>query len=250
MSALTNLFTSIANSIRAKDGTASAINAEDFPDRISDITTLDEAPDCEAIADSILGVSSPHTELQYITFTGTQYLNTLCRLWDNVHSNYDWTIEIKFSLSTLYNYNHFFSVNDLDTDNETWADSTGKYYIRIGGISKTQVGTFATSTEYVLKHVKTTDLKTYVNNTLTNTSNKPSSYSTYDLRFGHRDTSWFKGNLYYLKLYSNNVLIRDLIPVQKNDNNLVCFYDNVTDNYFVNSGTGDFVAGPEVGEEE
>lgn len=46
--------------------------------------------------------------------------------------------------------------------------------------------------------------------------------------------------LYYCKLYYNNELIRDLIPVL-DENNVPCLYDKVTDSFFYNKGSGTFL---------
>ncbi len=52
----------------------------------------------------------------------------------------------------------------------------------------------------------------------------------------------------YLKIYdSNNVLVRNLIPAKRNSDNEVGMYDTVTNTFFTNAGTGEFIAGPEVG---
>ena len=52
---------------------------------------------------------------------------------------------------------------------------------------------------------------------------------------------------YSLKLWNNNILIRDIIPVL-DQNGIVCIYDKIEDKYYYNKGTGNFIAGPIVGE--
>ena len=49
--------------------------------------------------------------------------------------------------------------------------------------------------------------------------------------------------VYYFKIYNNNVLVRDFIPVI--DSNAVpCMYDKVESKFYYNAGTGDFISGP------
>ena len=48
--------------------------------------------------------------------------------------------------------------------------------------------------------------------------------------------------LYSCKIYSAGTLVRDFIPVE-DDDSVPCLYDNVTQAYFYNQGTGEFVAG-------
>lgn len=52
------------------------------------------------------------------------------------------------------------------------------------------------------------------------------------------------GKYYGVKIYNNEELIHDLIPVQRISDNEVCFYDTITGEYFVNSGTEDWIPGP------
>ena len=52
-----------------------------------------------------------------------------------------------------------------------------------------------------------------------------------------------KGKISYCKLYDNNILVRDLIPVRIGA--VGYFYDRVSGQLFGNSGTGAFVIGPD-----
>lgn len=57
----------------------------------------------------------------------------------------------------------------------------------------------------------------------------------------------FQGKIYYFQIYDNDVLVRDMIPVV-DSNGVACMYDKVTNEFFYNQGTGDFIAGPVVSE--
>lgn len=50
--------------------------------------------------------------------------------------------------------------------------------------------------------------------------------------------------LYYFKIYSNNVLVRDFIPVRKG--NIGYLYDKISGKLFGNKGTGSFILGPDI----
>ena len=45
--------------------------------------------------------------------------------------------------------------------------------------------------------------------------------------------------LYYCKIYENDVLVRDFIPVL-DQNNVACLYDRVSKTFYYNAGTGTF----------
>ena len=56
--------------------------------------------------------------------------------------------------------------------------------------------------------------------------------------------SYFSSSkIYYFKIYINNILVRDFIPVLTPDGT-PCMYDKVAEQFFCNQGTGQFVAGP------
>ena len=50
------------------------------------------------------------------------------------------------------------------------------------------------------------------------------------------------GNIYPMKIYENDVLVKDLRPCL-DGNNVACMYDMVTKKYFYNKGTGNLIAG-------
>jgi hypothetical protein len=57
----------------------------------------------------------------------------------------------------------------------------------------------------------------------------------------------FIGRVYSCQIYVDAVLVRDLIPVIDSDG-IPCMYDKVEHKFYYNAGTGDFIAGPTVGE--
>ena len=48
--------------------------------------------------------------------------------------------------------------------------------------------------------------------------------------------------IYATKVYKDDVLVRDFIPVLDKDN-IACMYDKVSGEYFYNQGSGEFIAG-------
>ena len=53
--------------------------------------------------------------------------------------------------------------------------------------------------------------------------------------------------IYSCKLYDNDVLVRDFIPVLDKDGT-PCMYDKVEKKFYYNAGTGQFIAGPMIEE--
>ena len=62
---------------------------------------------------------------------------------------------------------------------------------------------------------------------------------------GATGTSYFAGNLYYMKIYDNNVLVRDFVPCQ-NASNVVGLYDKVNGIFYTDTGlvAGNLVSDP------
>ena len=46
------------------------------------------------------------------------------------------------------------------------------------------------------------------------------------------------------KIYKNDILVRNFIPAQRNSDGVLGMYDMVTNTFFTNNGTGEFIAGP------
>ena len=50
-----------------------------------------------------------------------------------------------------------------------------------------------------------------------------------------------------LKIYNpNNVLVRDLIPCYRKDNNTIGMYDIINNKFYINNGSGDFIKGSDI----
>ena len=52
--------------------------------------------------------------------------------------------------------------------------------------------------------------------------------------------------LYYLKMYSDAVLVRNFIPCYRKSDNVIGLYDTVSKTFFTNSGSGSFTKGPNI----
>ena len=53
------------------------------------------------------------------------------------------------------------------------------------------------------------------------------------------------GKIYSCKIWNNDTLVRDFIPVRRLADGVIGMYDTVTGTFFTNAGTGTFIAGPE-----
>ncbi len=62
----------------------------------------------------------------------------------------------------------------------------------------------------------------------------------------HDSTYPYIGKLFYFSAYQNNSLLRNFIPARRNSDGVLGMYDTVTNAFFINNGTGEFIAGPVV----
>ena len=143
----------------------------------------------------------------------------------------------------ILNYNHYLSIDDNDSEHETWIASDGYYYCRLHEGMKIAITPIVANKKYHIIHdFKNGVCTSIVNNEVTKTTNFGAFSSNKTIRFGHRNTANFIGKLFSLKFYSNDNLILNLIPVIDIAGE-VCLYDKVNSKYYHNKGTGNFIAG-------
>lgn len=53
--------------------------------------------------------------------------------------------------------------------------------------------------------------------------------------------------VYAMRIYEDDILVRDIIPVL-DENGVACMFDKMSSTFFYNAGTGNFAAGPIIGE--
>lgn len=62
---------------------------------------------------------------------------------------------------------------------------------------------------------------------------------------GSGPADWFlKGHIYYLQITEGTELVRNFIPARRNSDGVLGMYDTVSNTFFTNKGTGEFIAGP------
>lgn len=177
-------------------------------------------------------------EVEYLRTTGTQYINTLLTLTADTT-----TIACEFQCK----------INTLGTPSKMYVHSVpnGGFQVYTSGnniLNQSASLAVTTSTVYtVIASSSDTQRAIRVNGTLgTHNFNRSvkdgnpifilgTSYSAVDCSYA---------DFYYFKLFRNNVLIFDGIPVRVGT--VGYMYDRVSGQLFGNAGTGSFVLGPDV----
>ena len=188
----------------------------------------------------------PYTKFEYIESTGTQYLNIPYK------PSSDTKIVADVQITSLASN----TINIFDAKT-SWSSNAFT------------VGSFAGSPPRVAFGYNTTSVPSSINNAIEYTTNRMlvivdknyfSVGSLYKYTFAYGTFFRCANNLiicansdlggltsmriYSFKIYENDMLIMDLIPARRDRS--VGLYDIVSDQLFTNSGSGNFVAGPEI----
>lgn len=188
-----------------------------------------------------------YTELEYIESTGTQYIDTNVILSNN---NFEIKVDFEFTEYTsqeqaitsiwtsTYGYWNLFLANDKKISLYLQGHNKINQEIQIN--KKYNIDVKRVSNDWIFSLDNTSLTKSYT----------PSSINETTLKIFTRgdtpSTSYSNSHLkiYSFKVYNNNILIRNMIPTQRNSDSVLGMYDIVNNVFYTNSGTGTFIAGP------
>ena len=186
---------------------------------------------------SFIAGGSPYTQLDYIQSTGTQYINT------NYVPNQNTKYEITISDANTSGEKIIFGTKEYNTNQDLlisqfgtlkWCYYSGSFIdISINPTAKCVITCYRGSTTYNGTVISS-------NTTVNSNTNVSNLYLLHCQNMGHSSNASCK--IYSFKVYENNVLVRDYIPV-KDSNNVACLYDKVSNEFYYNAGTGVFRAG-------
>ena len=201
-----------------------------FYSSIGDLPFYETEPD--------LTIPSTYQEVDYITSTGTQYINT--GFYPTGDTRYD------ISFSNCKTNGVLFGAY-----NNTWTDGFG-FYTNVG-TGKNYWIHYNTNTDTAIKSTAAADIildrgialingETFTVNT--NVLNTNVMYPLY-LLAGNMDGTVEQPvicNLKHFKIYTSTGLVRDFVPVVKKGSREVGLFDRVTQEFYGNAGTGAFTA--------
>ena len=196
-----------------------------------------------------------YQEVEYIESTGTQYIDTGVAPTNKTNIKLDiefisgksdkWIPLIAERTRLTNSYQAMFGI---------WINSSTKEI----ALNYADIDTAGiTGTNGSGRHVySNTKNKFYLDNTLIKTLSTSSFTSTLNLYVfalnGLNDGSTnietrnCTAKLYELKIYDDNILIRDFVPCYRKSDNEIGMYDLVSNQFYTNAGTGVFLMGTEV----
>lgn len=186
---------------------------------------------------------SDYTELEYIESSGTQYILVDYEINNNIK------LECDFQFTELISgQNNIIGLGNGNYNRFTFGFSqTPRFLVGLGE------NFYLEATDYYTRKLYTLDAKNKIAKcndeefTFTGTFNFGALTKKDLILFARYSTAgvldaFCKGKLYSAKYYDNDVLVRDLVPC-KNSSNVVGMYDLVSESFFGNDGTGEFIGG-------
>lgn len=183
---------------------------------------------------------SGYTELEYIQSNGTQYIDTGFK--PNQDTKISITVDFPLSGTTwLYGCRTSAQLNKLG-----FLSIGGNAY-RFDYASSANTLTTKPTGKFTIDSDKN---KCYINGELVFTATYTTFVSPVNMYIFNNNNNGSLGHgssakLYNCSIYDNGVLIRNFIPC-KNTSDTVGLYDSVNNQFYQNSGTDTFIAGPEI----
>ncbi|MBO7509174.1 MAG: hypothetical protein J6T57_02775 [Alphaproteobacteria bacterium] len=188
-----------------------------------------------------LSLPADYTKLEYLQSTGTQYIDT------GYIPNQSTGVQTKVKFNSVTNgqtmvFGAGTSYNARSFEFYTWNQQTEFNY------NSARFGVNVSLNDIVELNWNKNIVNYSINGVQQNTMTLPAStftvLYTMTLFTLSRPGGYFIGNIYYFKIYDNDVLVRDFIPAQRNSDGELGMYDTISRTFFTNAGTGSFIAGP------
>ena len=219
--------------------------------------TVNQTTTCESGGDLILPATPTkngytfqgwkiqnYIQIEYLESTGTQYIDTGIITDNNVVS-----IDMDIKPIDIDKTSYFCKTRSTMTNAGEAVGlgiTFGSWSMLLPGYSYNYFGTASTNRVQISWTI-TLNGTSAVTGNLNKTTTDPTFFGA---NLIWRQDTWklMKDSyidFYTCKIYLNNTLVRDFIPVL-DPNGTPCLYDKVTKQFFYNQGTGQFIAGPVV----
>lgn len=201
-------------------------------------------------------IPKTYQEVEYIEGNGTQYLDLGFKGTNN-HG-----IEIEFAYtSTSSDVNaRLFGTREGSGGTNAFAylsssngNCSGSYYIASNGGYASGLNTSQINTNFHnIKINVTNDKKVYFDNNLIFTGDNTEYIATYNTRLfnSYNGSAWSStcasAKIKKLKIYENNILIKNLVPCYRKGDNKIGMYDVINNIFYINQGTRTFLKGNDI----
>ena len=174
-----------------------------------------------------------YTQLGYIESSGRQWVDT------GVTFNSNIGYEFEYQPITTNNF-----VTQAGTTGQVIAQSGNVWEFRFNGSTNRRPNPATIDLTKFVNIKYNIDNKCSVDDKIVDISDLTLNNAGSIRLFGPNYNS--SGRMKFFKVYDNGILVNNLVPVRRNSDNIVGMYDTVTETFFTNSGTGEFIAGPDI----
>ena len=190
------------------------------------------------------------TEVEYLESSGTQWIDTGILPTNEMEfeSKFTFTSLVSSNLTVIGSRDSSKRCQPIGAYNNKWSASIGDSYDANGS-------SVSTNTPYTVKSVISNGqtITLTVNGSQASVCTSTTGLPTQNLYifgrnfYGNADPvdSRINAKMYFMKIKSNGVLVRDFIPCL-DASNVPCMYDKVEGKAYYNAGTGSFVTGSEI----
>lgn len=194
-----------------------------------------------AVAPAHATLPAGYTELEYIESTGTQYIDTGLTINSGVITGtavfgMPETLQVSDTYGVIFGYN---------SNMQAGYRTNG---VAINGATATDTVFYAPNQQYTVQAVFTTASGggAYYVDGVNTYLNRATNVDVNILLFASSSTAQHAafGRMYSFVAERNNSVIMNLVPARRNSDNVIGMYDTVSDTFFTNAGTGEFIAGP------
>lgn len=209
--------------------------------KAANITNLKEYKDCLSISNTILNGILVYKELTYIQGTGTQYIDT------KIVPNNKIKIQLKMNTQEATGNIIVGTVNNSESQSLRFFNANNECYLDYGNLGNRIHGNRISNNVDNELEIGNRYVKNLSDGSILLSGSTISDFEYSSLSIGIFNCiggfeSSAKLKLYYCKIYDDDILVRDYIPVE-DYNGIICLYDKISEEFFYNVGTGNFVGG-------
>ena len=186
-----------------------------------------------------------YTQLEYLESTGTQYINTGIAPTNNVGMSvkYAWTrLGNSRYIFGSYNPHYYLGITSKGVMAGAYGPSAGNTVlstsVSVGTIYQYDINLYNSGT---VQFVGLTPVTTLTPKTFNDTHKRFISLFSVD-DGGNKGFS--ESRIYHMQITDGSALVRNFIPARRNSDGELGMYDTVSNTFFTNSGTDEFIAGP------
>ena len=201
--------------------------------------TTEEYNEALNTAKLIYGTEIPYSKLlSYIQSDGSQKINT------GVTANNNIKVQVQFEIAL--NKGNVFAAYNTDDDDMRLIIENSTIYLDYASSRIQQKNYISLNEKYTIEtsnyYIKNLDTSEIVAQGSEVTGMFSSDLPIYLLGLSSNDDENFSGKIYYCKIFKDDILVRDYVPVLDLDNK-PCLYDKITNQLYYSISGNDFVGG-------